>query len=391
MTRVNGNILSLAVGALVFVGAILWALGRGSIKTPAVSSEVSARFPIVSVLTRSPQIHQPIISTFGTARAEFDVTLTAETSGIVRSVSQIAYSGAGARMGVELVKIDDTRQHALLAEARASLAQARVNLIDEKLQGEQALSDWKRSGAKGDPPVYVIREPQLESAKASLENAKEAAAEAEREVQRTSVRAPFNAIVVERLASPGTFVQPGTKLLRLFGSDRLEVRLALSKKDWRLLPPEKDLLASSWSVELESADGRDHWMAKVSRIEKHVVENTRQRALVAVLDNPLNHEVPLFPGTFVRASLRGVAREKMLRIPTSSVTDRGEIWFVEDGDVLEKRVIRQLHSQDGHFLIPAFRAEPVRLLIHPMLSYLPDMIVSPIEDQPNIPNSGNGN
>lgn len=60
--------------------------------------------------------------------------------------------------------------------------------------------------------ALVLREPQLESAKARVAAAEVAIAQAQLDLERTQVRTPFAALVLERSVSAGSQVSEGQAL-----------------------------------------------------------------------------------------------------------------------------------------------------------------------------------
>ena len=361
----------------VLIGAIAIAvsgLGDFDLELEDTSGGLTVR-PTVSVLRRKPATARPFLRAFGEVTAEFDVTMAAEVEGVIVSISRATYSGGRLHKGDVILTMDDTRYRRALAEAQENETEARRRLIEEQLRAQLAADEWERSEEEGQPPPYLLREPHIAAARLTLESAEVAVQEARRNLERAVVRAPFNAVVIERLRSPGSYVQPGTELVRLYSSDRIEVRLPLTHRQWSLLPGE-DVLKQRWDVELWSTDGSRRWIGRVLRIEKHLQSETRQRSLVVAVDDPLDQVPPLFPGTFVRAAIPGVELENMLEVPTSALDGRSEIWYVDKTDALARVPVTPVVADEGNILVPTVEGyEELRVLLHPMESYMPGLVV----------------
>ncbi|MEM6792905.1 MAG: efflux RND transporter periplasmic adaptor subunit [Acidobacteriota bacterium] len=334
----------------------------------------------VTVLPSSPSSARPQIRSRGEARARYRTTLSAEVAGTLVSISEQAHSGRRVTRGSVLMTLDDSRYLEAVASARAELERARLLDEEEELRARQAEADWRRLEEPGEPSSFLLRQPQRRSARMGIEAAEAALLEAEKNLARTVIRAPFNAAVVRRMAPLGSSLQPGAELLELDSSDAVEIRVPLTSADWALLPPEAELLAEGWPVELLAGGPEPRrWQGRVSRIERHVTAETRQRALVATVLNPLEQTPPLYPGTFVRAALPGRELEGVLDLPSHAVTERGEIWFVDAQGLLAKAAVHPHPGRDGRVLIQApaeMQGEKLDVVAHPMASHLPGLPVT---------------
>ncbi|TIW50546.1 MAG: efflux RND transporter periplasmic adaptor subunit, partial [Mesorhizobium sp.] len=87
------------------------------------------------------------------------------------------------------------------------------------------------------------------------------------ELDRTTIRAPFDGIVSSKPAVAGSIVQAGTELMKIIRDGRLEVGV---------LVPEKDLAAISvgQAADVVDASGR-HFAGSVSSIAETVNTTTR--------------------------------------------------------------------------------------------------------------------
>ncbi|MEM7482721.1 MAG: efflux RND transporter periplasmic adaptor subunit [Acidobacteriota bacterium] len=354
----------------------------GETLSPAADSAAAPVLssPTVTVLPARRSSARPEIHARGEVHARFRTVVSAEVAGTLVSVSERAHSGRRVGKGDVLMTLDESRYLEAVASARADLEEARLLVEEEDLRARQAVADWRRIEAPGDPSRFLLRVPQKRSAELAVQAAEAALLEAERNLSRTAIRAPFDAAVVRRLAPLGSYVQPGTELIELDSSDSAELRLPLTPADWALLPPAAELIGQRWPVDLTTG-GRQpsRWRGQVSRIERHVVTETRQRALVVTVSNPLEQDPPLYPGTFVRAFLLGRELPGVLDLPAHVVTDQNELWFVDTAGLLAKAAVDPQPAADGRILVPAPEAmekDTLDVVAHPMASYLPGLPVT---------------
>jgi multidrug efflux system membrane fusion protein len=142
-----------------------------------------------------------------------DVPLTTPVSGVVKSVSVTA--GQSVKKGQVLLALDDTIYQARVTEAEAALSRL-------KEESAEADRDLKRAKELYDRAVSSTTE--FEQAKLRYARAdglyREAQAKltiARKNLEYSTLRAPFNATVSKRLAEPGMVVsaefQPATLII----------------------------------------------------------------------------------------------------------------------------------------------------------------------------------
>lgn len=152
-----------------------------------------------------------------------DSTLSAELSARVLAVRTDV--GSSVKRGDVLLQLDPTDYRLALgqadaqvaaANAAAAQADARLNRARE-LHGKRYVSDDEMS-------VAVT---QAEAASAELRIREAARAVAARQMDKATIHAPFDGVVVQRMAQVGNAVVPGTPLLRLIdlATPQVEVRL----------------------------------------------------------------------------------------------------------------------------------------------------------------------
>jgi multidrug resistance efflux pump len=80
--------------------------------------------------------------------------------------------------------------------------------------------EWESLGGDpGKPNELAVREPQLAQARALLASAKAGLEEAERNLARCEIRAPFAGRVGEKTIDAGQYVTRGTAVARIYAVD----------------------------------------------------------------------------------------------------------------------------------------------------------------------------
>ena len=174
--------------------------------------------------------YQVFLDTQGTVRPRTSSVLVPEVSGRVVEVSPNFREGAFFEKEEVLLTIDPLRYETALVVARSAEAQALRSLEEERVKAAQAVANWKLLGKKGEPGDLAARKPQLAEAEARYQAAQAEVVQAERDLERTVIKAPFNGRIVEQIVDVGQFVTSNTELGRAFATDVMEVRLPLTNR-----------------------------------------------------------------------------------------------------------------------------------------------------------------
>lgn len=336
----------------------------------------------VGVIKVSTGPHNVSVEAFGAAKARYDITLTAQVSGRVTKLSDGFETGQIVNEGDTLIKLEDIDYRAALANAESGLASARVDLLEAKREAEQALAEWQSSGMTGEPDSpLVLHEPQVAAAKAAVADAEAASLSARKDLEQTSVRAPFDALVISRSVSPGSYLQSGDEIAQFYSADRVEISLPLSQRAWSNLPDPDVMNQGNWPVTLTSVETGQQWDGYVQRTELHLDETTRQQSVIAAFDRPPEQADMLLPGTFVKAEIQGRELQYIWRLPSSSLSQRGEIWYESNG-TLNRFSAEPVASDDQAIYIrppDELRDQVINVLTHPLSTYIPGMAVNPVE------------
>lgn len=314
--------------------------------------------PLVSVIEPKAQTYQTEVVGYGEAKPRFELTFTGEVNGRIDAISSRFESGQVVKKGELLASVDPTQYQQAVTLAKANVAQAQLNYLEEQRQGEQAKSEWKRSGLSGEPDSpLVLREPQMAQVQAALDNAKLELIKAQKDLENTHIKAPFDALVVSRNLHPGSYLQTGGEIATLYSISEVEIEIPLSESQWNALPnmgnEQLNQHHGDWLVTLTNSDGDETWQGYVGRIQQHLSQSTRQRSLVVIVDKPLEQTSDLYPGTFVKATISGKSIDNVWQLPASAVSQQGELWLVNDNGLLVKTPANKQFEKSGLVYINA--------------------------------------
>ncbi len=226
-----GLAFAVGVGAASLTGARTAKPDTGTTTGPAASGATPRR-SVLTVTITLPQTEDwaRTLPASGALAAWQEAVIGAET-GNLRITQLFADVGSTVTRGQELARLaqdsvqaDIRKQEALVAQARATLAQAQANAKRARLvKGSGALSEQQVTD-------YLVSE---ETAKASLASALADLDSSRITLARTRIRAEDDGVVTSRSATLGAVVSAGTELFRMQRQSRVEWQAEL---DARQLP-----------------------------------------------------------------------------------------------------------------------------------------------------------
>jgi len=272
----------------------------------------------------------------GEVRPRTDIALTAQVSGQIVSTSEAFVNGGAFQKGDVLVKIED-------APYRASEAAARARLAQEEAESALARKEYEDLNRDEDPTELTLRIPQLAQARAEYRAA-------QLNLERTTIRAPFDGRVRERIAGVGQYVSPGAELGRIFATEIAEIRLPLTDADLAKLGLPIAFVESNDEpgppVELRAfIAGDDHlWSGRIARTDGAIDAATRQIFAIAVVDDPYGNGAapdgtPLAMGLFVDARIEGRPYDDAIVLPISALYGRDTVYVIKDDNTIEERTV----------------------------------------------------
>jgi RND family efflux transporter MFP subunit len=368
------GLLRVLAPILVLAGAV-----AGSVAIVRSRRPIETRIPEVPPpLVRVVEVHREdvrlTVRAQGTVAPRTESDLVPEVSGRVLSISPSLTAGGFFEEGETLVAIDPRDYELALVRARADVARAQLALAREEAEAEVARREWTDLG-RGDPSPLVLREPQLAEARANLEAAKATLEQAERDLDRTSLRAPYRGRVRDERVDAGQFVVRGTPVASLYAVDVAEVRLPLEDRDLAFL----DLSlhgasqgAAPTAILRARFAGRDHvWTGRVARSEGEIDPRSRLVYVVVEVADPYGRDEnagrpPLTSGLFVEAEILGRLARDVVVLPRAALRGREDLLVVDADDRLRWRRVEVLRAERDSAIVASGLAEGERVCLSPL-------------------------
>ena len=310
--------------------------------------------------------------------------LIPEVSGRVTWTSPSLVAGGFFEAGQELARIDDLdyrnaqdRANAALKRATAEVEHAKYeyrrlrSLAERKLVSRSALENGLRA--------YRVTQATFEDAQANSGQAQE-------NVKRTVLRAPFTGLVRAENIDIGQFASRGQAIATLYANDVVEVRLPIADRQLAFLnlPPlrngnfPEDMQPT---VKLSADYGGQvrQWFGKIVRAEAEIDTSSRMVHLVARVESSKDSQ-DLSVGLFVTAEIAGLAVENIVRLPRSAIRNDNQVLVVDTENRLRFRDIQSLRLYRDNVLINAGLNPGERVCISTVQTAIDGMAVNPIAE-----------
>ncbi|WP_028115951.1 efflux RND transporter periplasmic adaptor subunit [Ferrimonas senticii] len=298
--------------------------------------------PIVEVVEVTPQSHQLSLRSYGVVQPKRQTQLVAEVSGRLVSLATDFEVGRFVKEGQLLATIEQADYRADLTQAEANLAQAQAQLQEEIARGEVAKAEW-RGVIEGIPPELGLRKPQLAKEQANVRSAEATLARAQRNLERTEIRAPFAGIIASRSVDLGQYINVSNNLGQINGTDIAQIRLPVAPAEMMFLGGNDAKVNLSYQVGANTLT----WQAQLVRSEGQIDANNRMIYLVAELSDPYNlkglQNQALPYGAFVNAAIDGIKVDNLVNLPRHAVRSQ-RITVVKADNTVELRPVEVVRS-----------------------------------------------
>lgn len=336
---------------------------------------------LVSILEAAPSTETILVPAMGTVLPSAQVDLQAEVSGRVIAQHPRLIPGGRVRAGETLVKLDAQDYEYALDQQKAAMDKAVFELKVERGRKQIAEEEWRRLGlgAKVDDESrsLALREPHVKAAESAVEAAKSALSKARLNLDRTAVRAPFDAVVLEEYTDVGQLVSPQSRVATLAGVESYWVRISVPVewRRWIRLPDDLGAGGSAARVLHDIGQGAPlAWDGRVIRLLADLDPAGRMARLLVRVDHPFGAgtELPLLLGAYVKVEMEGRSVDEVYRLPRAALRDGAQVWIMGAEDRLEIRPVEVLWTQETDGLVRGLQPGD-RVVTSPIALPLPGM------------------
>lgn len=285
----------------------------------------------ISATTAKAENWTPELKAVGSVEAINGIEVANEVPGVVETIS--FESGDTVQKGDVLIRLDSAIDEAALRtrRAEAQLAEQEFKRVSDLL------------------PKRAVSQSQYDEAKANFDAARARVNEAEAQLSKKVIRAPFDGKLGLRLIDQGEYIGTGTAIVEINMLNPIYVDYTLSEKELPGVDRGYDVVATVAAVPENTFKG------KVSAINTSVNPETRTVRIRATLENEDNL---LRPGMFATISTRQPEDRRVITVPRTAISYNtyGDFVFVvvenDDGElIVNRRTVQTGNTREGRVAV----------------------------------------
>jgi RND family efflux transporter MFP subunit len=292
--------------------------------------------PVEVITPQKRETMQTIVEN-GVLQSGAEVSILSETSGKILSVN--GNMGDKIRIGQVLVTVERE-----VVESQYQLAKINLELAEKDLARYDNLAGGE-----------AVTQQQLEAAKLKYQNALTQFTLAKKQLENTSIRAPVNGVISQRMVEEGSFLLPSMPVFTVLEQNRMVFTVGVAEKDVLTLGAGQKVLVS-----MDAFPGKD--IAGSIRGISTVPDLSGRYQVEVELTNP---DGELMAGMNGKATFTNEISDAGLIIPrkciTGSVRD-GKV-FIVSGDTVVSKQVRALTLNETEVLVTEGIAETDRIVL----------------------------
>jgi RND family efflux transporter MFP subunit len=316
--------------------------------------------PFVRTAALQPENYTFSIPAMGTVIPARKISLEVQVAGEVIDMHPEFTEGGMLAKGTKILQINPKDYELAIQQKQRALAEAEYAYKLEQGHQDVARQEW--SLLYGDEAInegesdLALRKPHLEKVQVEIEAARAELQQSKINLKRTSLTAPFNALVLERYVDLGSQVSPQERLADLVGTDTYWVRVSLpvDRLKWIQIPNNKQKTGSEVKIFYREENLKT---GKVVRLLPDLSKEGRMARLLIEINDPLELEAKekkqpmVLIGEYVRVAIKGEELHNIFRIPRSALRNDREVWIVDGESKLAIRPVKTIWRDEDSVIV----------------------------------------
>lgn len=345
-------LIVLIIPGAIIAGAVYYGKHLKDTGPKAQRRERIHNAPLVEVSALTPGNQTIVVQAMGTVIPSRKISLYPQVTGRIIEMDEHLEPGGRFTTGQTMLKLDPADYQLAVDQRQAQVDQVEADYRIEEGQQAIAKQEFELLGQNvtQQDKDLILRKPQLQTMAAKLKIAQSQLQQARLDLERTTIKAPFNALVIERNVNVGSHVTTGTALTQLVGTDTywVQVSIPVDQLKWITIPTNDNQTGSRARVYNEAAWGRETYrIGHVVRLSGSLEEEGRMAQLIVAVDDPIalkkeNVDTPLLIlDSYVRVEIEGVQLQNVYQIPRTALKHDDTLHIFKDGklDIRDIRIV----------------------------------------------------
>jgi len=331
--------------------------------------------PMVKTITVQASSETVVFEATGIVIPAQQVELQSEVEGRIIEQNPELVPGGIVGKGEVLVQIDPLDYRLQVSEREAELATAQYELEVEEGRQIIAREEWRLLEQEliGDQVSkhLALRQPHLKNSHALLAAAESRVTVAKLAEKRTTIRAPFNGLILKESVEKGQFVGRQTAIATLISTDQfwVQVSVPLSLLDRLKFPDKAGNGGSIAQIVLDKGYGGTVTLREgtLFKLLPDIDPKSRMARLLVEIQDPFNlhgHENKdtegqkgkILLGSYVKVQVDAGVLSDVYVIPRIAMRENDELWMLTDEGQLDIRKVKVLWRRIDEVLVTADEA-----------------------------------
>ncbi len=307
---------------------------------------------------------------------------------------KLALSQINAQLNISEVKAKTTQKSLDVEKRNRNSLQREVirqkALKKKGLLPASTLEAAERNLIKSDSTIQVLKNTLMinDAERKVLEVQKE---QAEFDLSRTLILAPFDIRIVDIQVDEARFANKGQLLFSADATDKTEIEARFPIGQLRPLIASKGkttfpgVLGLDAVVRLRTTTHTLEWKAKVERAAGQIDRQTQTTGVIVSVDDPYGkakpgYRPPLVRNTFVEVELRGKPKGNQIIVPISAI-HQSKVYVLNEKSRLDIRKVKVAFLQDRYAVLSGGVKPDEKLVVSDLIPSIQGMLLKPIMDK----------
>jgi RND family efflux transporter MFP subunit len=370
---------ALSIGVIAAATAIAFVLVATKEEPPRAEKPLEGT--LVEVIQINMSRHDVELRAKGTVVPAMEIVLQPELGGRVIWQSSELVAGGRFKADQPILRIDPRDYQLAVESHRSRVNRAKLDLSIEARRGEVAKREWSSFGemdVSDEQRALAQREPQLEASRLALKAAQSSLKKALLDLTRTTLRAPFNAMVVSESVDRGQLINPQTSVARLVGTDNYHVQVSVPVSSLRTARVRTaDEPGSEAKILQQVGQETIERPGEVIRQLPDLDPGGAMARLLLNIENPLGQQgdLPLLLGSFVDVAIGAQPIDDAIRLPRVALRNGRNVYVMNDANLLEIREVQIAWTEPDAVLVTGGLGPNERVITSRISTPVPNMLL----------------